>query len=280
MTLVSILFDSALSWTWVTSNPDSSAQIFAFMPSICGVAVGISGGEIQTYGLQVNIPSSYKSPADVGQLGTIWLGYMPQNTVNTLAAQIKVASSAFYTGLQNPVAQSLAQHVVSGFAVDSVSDPNGGQGGSNAVASGGSTTEGSSKSREDAIIGVVSALGAIALCVLAFLVYRSVQRRRELRHHRLSDPPNTEAWNAGVRQEARDFDQDSIGGQRRRSFYFAEDSLRTFSQYGAPQQQQQNNNVQEMAEAMRTSPTSGMTQRRVLPSAISAPRLQESTMNW
>lgn len=251
------------------------SQVRVFFPS-GQLSDLLTDTQILTYGLSVNIPASYRSTADINQLGTIWLAYIPSSDVNPLAAAIKVSSSAFYTGVSNQVAQTLAAHVVSGFNIDSVSQPSTAGNGGNSVPDESDSSSGgvsdSGNGRKDAIIGVVSALGAVALCVLSFLIYRSVQRRRELRHHRLSDPPNAEAWNAGIRQQGRDFDQDSVGGQRRRSFYFAEDSLRSFSHVQNP--------GQDMTEAMRTSPTSGVTQRRVLPAAISAPRLQESTMNW
>jgi len=267
-TLVSILFDLSLDWPFVISNQNTAAQIFAFMPTICAVAVGIDASQVLSYGLKVNIPTSYQSTQDSSQLGTIWLAWMPSDTVSELAREMKLSSSAFYNGVQNVVAHDLASHVISGFDVTSVPPPSSANSGNGGLSDTGATSDPSDKTREDAIIGVVSALGAIALCVLLFLGYRAYQRRQEIAHRRLSDPP-TDAWNAGIRQEGRDYDQDSIGGQRRRSFYFAEDSLRTVPQ----------TNGQEMAEAMRTSPTGGMS-RRIVPNAISAPRLQESTMNW
>lgn len=118
-----------------------------------------------------------------------------------------------------------------GFALDSVADPNSSTDGSSLNASSSSASS-SSKSRQDAIIGVVSALGGIALLVLLFLLWRSYKRRQELAHRRLSEPVQDGGLGGadiiGARPDGRDFDQDSVGGQRRRSFYFAEDSLRGF----------------------------------------------------
>jgi len=152
-----------------------------------------------------------------------------------------------------------------------VADPNLNGDSGNGNISGPQSSSGSSKSRQDAIIGVVTTLGVIALLVLVFLVYRSLKRRRELAHRRLSDPPVEGAAIAGARPEGREFDQDSVGGARRRSFYYAEDSLRGYQ--GTPGEEGQYDS--------RVSPQSGMTQRRnVMPAAISAPILQESSMNW
>jgi len=62
------------------------------------------------------------------------------------------------------------------------------------------------------------------------------------------------------------FDQDSIGGQRRRSFYFAEDSLRGFGS--------------EAGTAVAGSQDPQLARRNVVPNAIGAPHLTQSSMHW
>jgi hypothetical protein len=272
-TFIGILFDLELNWPFVVGSPVSSTQIFAYIPMIIATALGIQGEisfpyvghiivtqdfffsigtQILTWALQVYIPTSYQTPADAAELGTLWLGYVPSSLVTTLSQEILAKQSSFYTGESNLVALALASHVNSGFSIISVSDPNSG------------STKGTSddgKSRRDVIIGVVTSLGAIALLVLVFLTYRVMKNRRELAHRRLSDPPDI--GSAGVRPEGQDFDQDSVGGARRRSFYYAEDSLRGF----------------EASE--QVAGPSVMTQRRaIIPAIISAPVLQESSLNW
>ena len=102
------------------------------------------------------------------------------------------------------------------------------------------------------------------------MIYRSFRRRRELAHHGLSDAigvgmrgAESGGYFTGQRPEGREFDEDSLGGQRRRSFYYAEDSLRAREEQGSP-------------ESVGAGPM--MSQRRVVP--ISAPVLTESSMNW
>ena len=216
------------------------------------------------------MPTTYQSAADQSDLGTMWLGYIPSDLVDTLAAEIKAKQSAFYTGVPDTVAQALAAHVNTGFSITSVADPNLSPGsstsssGTGAGAVGSTSSEG--KARQDAIIGVVSALGAIAVLVLVFLVYRSMKRRKQLAHRRLSDPPDVVV---GTRPEGREFDQDSVGGARRRSFYYAEDSLRGYA----------GERNEDVGPSAAVNPQ--VTQRRnVIPAAISAPILRESSMNW
>jgi len=254
------LFELELNWPFVVSNAVSSTQIFAYVPIIIATALGIPTSHILTWALQVYIPTSYHQPSDAAQLGTLWLGYVPSTLITTLSQDILAKQSKFYTGESDAVAQALAQLVDSGFSILSVSDPNSGN-------TQGTTSSGNGgTSRQDAIIGVVSSLGAIALLVLAFLAYRMMRRRRELAHRRLSDPPDMDS--AGVRPEGQDFDQDSVGGARRRSFYYAEDSLRGFQD-------------ERQDELTHIAGPSIMTQRRVLPGTpISAPVLRESSLNW
>lgn len=233
------------------------------------------------------IPTTYQSSGDLMQLGTQWLGYIPTPLVSTLAAQIKVKNSPFYTGTDG-VAAELAQHVNSGYAINSV-PASSGVAGTNADGTAVGAVAAAaqqSKTRQDAIIGVVSALGAVALLVLVFLVFRSMRHKRLLAHRRLSDPPMGQSeWEAaGARPEGREFDQDSLGAPRRRSFYFAEDSLRGYAEAtgAGPGAQGAAPGTDRMDEdRWDARPVQQMSQRRnVVPAAISAPILRESSMNW
>ncbi|EIW81240.1 hypothetical protein CONPUDRAFT_56067, partial [Coniophora puteana RWD-64-598 SS2] len=180
--------------------------------------------------------------------------YLPQDQVSTLASLISDEHSEFYTA-QSGIAFELAACVDPALAITSISGPKG---------SNSSSDSNSSRVRRDAIIGVCSSLGGIALIVLAYIAYRAVKRRRELAHRRLSDPGDL----AGARPDGQAFDQDSIGGQRRRSFYYAEDNIR--GQQGVRADEEQ---YDQYSQAMRE-------RRNITPGAISAPILQQSSMNW
>ncbi|KZP26254.1 hypothetical protein FIBSPDRAFT_854879 [Athelia psychrophila] len=94
---------------------------------------------------------------------------------------------AFCTG-SGGIDKALADHVDSSFAINSVT-PDAGSGSSGGSGSSASAPESAaSKTRQDATIGAVNALGAIALAILTLLIYPGCKRRQEIAHHRLGDP--------------------------------------------------------------------------------------------
>lgn len=240
--------------------------MFVYFPMTIANALDIPVSKVQTLYLQAYKPTSYTGPADIAHLGTMYLAYLPTENVTNLAAQIKAHSSPFYTA-STGLAKELAVHVDATFAINSVTDPNSGSSSAAAVAA---ASDNASLTRQNAIIGVVSALAGLALIMLAYLVYKSYLRKRELAHRRLTDP-----MIAGVRPN-RDFDVDSVGAPRRRSFYFAEDSLG-----GAPATAPRATSVgSDESYTYHFSPEQMRERRHVIPGTISAPQLQQSSMNW
>lgn len=277
--LCSILFSNFLPWDFVAQNTQSQGQIFAWIPFIIAQALNIPPTATPPFALQVFVPNAYQGPADADDLLTEYLFYLQDDLVPVLANQIKVESSPFYS-IGEPY-KELADQVDPAFALTSVPNPNAVPGSPSTASSRGN------KSRTDTIIGVVSALGGLALVVLGILIFNGVKRSRQLRHLRLSDPnlPNDPYPD----RTGRDFDQDSVGGPRRRSFYFAEDSLRgeshTAEQSTVPTVQTQTQyTVQPESQIQyipRTSPENIRERRApVVPGAISAPILTQSSLNW
>ena len=177
--------------------------------------------------------------------------------MSTLASLISNQKSSFYEDQSGSIPSALAACVDPSLQLDAISGPT--PGGS----SSGNSSSGSNV-RQDAIIGVVSSLGAIAIMIVAYVGLKAYKRRRALAHRRLSD--NVEY--VGVRPDGQEFDRDSVGGQRRRSFYYAEDSLRGFQSTRADEDGYDHHvtNVRE--------------RRAIQPGTISTPILRESTMNW
>lgn len=270
MSAVTLLFDQGLNWPWVVNHDAAAIQIFGHMPGVISNALQIPASQVKGWALKPYVPSTYRSAQDANELGTTYITYIPSDRVNDLAVMIRAKQSSFYTA-PTAIGNQLAARIVPSFAIDTATSPlgEGNGGGPNGAAN---SSNSSSNSRQDAIIGVVSALGGIALLVLLFLLYRAWQRKREMAHRRMSDPPA--GMFDGSRPEGRAFDQDSIGGNRRRSFYFAEDSLR-----GPGQEQQQSYSAYNDEYSYTNQGGAGMTQRRV-GQPISAPMLRENTMNW
>ena len=265
------------------------------------------------------MPITYTSAADQLALGTLWVGYIPTPQVDALAAQIKAKQSKFYTAVPIEAARQLAARVLSGWGITgtisgsagSGSSSSGGAGGAGGgVGSGtgaiGGAGSGSTDVRRDAIIGVVSSLGAIALVVFAVLGVQYLKRRREMgrQHTRLADAASSSASlgsgaggrggrDGGVVVGEREFDRDSVGAPRRRSFYFAEDSLRGWEVErgeavlagGGGGGVADEFGIQQVSGLKRQQQQQqGMSQRKVgpvvVPGLISAPILRESSMNW
>jgi hypothetical protein len=277
--LCSLLFTSFLNWEFVVTHTQSQGQLFLWTPRIISQALNISSTETPPFALQVFVPDTYQGPNDAQMLLTEYLFYLPSSLVSVLANEIRVLSSPFYN-IEEPY-KDLAAQVDAAFALTSVPNPNTVPGATSTAPSRGT------KSRTVTIIGVVSALGGLALIFLGILIFNGVKRSRELRHQRLSDHnlPNDPYPD----RTGRDFDQDSVGGPRRRSFYFAEDSLRgqpqTAEQSTVPMEQAQTQYVVQPGSQIqyisRSSPEN-MRERRapVVPGTISAPVLTQSSLNW
>ncbi|TCD62106.1 hypothetical protein EIP91_007481 [Steccherinum ochraceum] len=277
-TFISILFDPSLRWSWVTSNTDAASQIFAYTPVLIQNAIGVSADQVMTYALQFWQGTNYQSAADVDKLLTMYLAYIPSDKVDQLAQELLAKNSAFYTQAGYPYTQ-LAAHVDATFPVSGAVASDGSDDGADPATGGGSapaSTSSSSKTRENVIIGVVSSLGAVTLLVLAFLVVRALKQRRELAHRRLSDPPQGRLAGddgfVGARPDNQEFDRDSVGGARRRSFYYAEDSLRA------------DEVVATYDHTMSGAADAQMRERRpgvnVNAGMIGTPVLRDNTMNW
>jgi len=277
--LCSLLFTSVLPWKFVVSHPQSQGQLFLWTPIIISQALNISSTDTPPFALQVFVPDTYQGPKDADMLLTTYLFYLPTSLVSVLANEIKVLSSPFYN-IAEPY-KDLARQVDAAFALTSIPNPNTVPGATSAAPSR------ENKSRTATIIGVVSALGGVALIVLGILIFNGVKRSRQLRHQRLSDSnlPNDPYPD----RTGRDFDQDSVGGPRRRSFYFAEDSLRgqpqAAEQSTVPIAQAQTQYVAQPGSQIqyisRSSPENIRERRApVMPGTISAPILTQSSLNW
>lgn len=272
-TFITIAFRLTLNWKFVATNVQSVGQLFLYTPQLIYTALKIDANQVKPYGLAPYAAKDYNG--DPQTLYTTWQGYIPNNLVDPLQNMINARQSAFYTDMTDTAGQ-LAQNVIVGFPLRYAADPSSGPpgtGGPNSSPNNNATTlSAASTQRRNAIIGVVAAIGGIALIVLAWWLIKSYRRRRDAAHRPLgdADPLGYTGAGYGATEEGMRERPPSVGpdGIRRNSFYFAEDSLRGYTDPARPDE----------VEAGVGSSAGG--RRPVGGQAISGPVLRQNTLGY
>ncbi|KAF8961714.1 hypothetical protein BDZ97DRAFT_1921045 [Flammula alnicola] len=153
------------------------------------------------------------------------------NIVDTPAMEIRAKQLKFYTSVGGSIAQDLGDHINSGFSLLSMDWYQWRQWWDEQL-----------HHKHHALVAIM---------------YQLMKCRRQLAHHCLLIMGGIVE---GVRPE--EFDQDSMGGARRWSFYFAEDLLREY----------QDERQEDIQYESRTDP--GMSQRRNVVLAVISDQLQ------
>ena len=184
---------------------------------------------------------------------------------------------------------------------------------STTVVGGGGTTSGSSSdhvdpsasSRRNAIIGVCAAFGVILVGVVIWWAYKSFKRQQEKAHRRLTYNSENMHQSGGYGSTgmggytagpvARSFSDGAqspppganpfegrgsmeVNDERRRSFFYAEDSLRGFSV--ARGEEDQGGTYNQIIRGQTLQPGGQQRRAPIQVGAISAPILRESSLNW
>lgn len=177
-TLISILFTEQMGWAWICSEPDASAQIFAFMPSLIGNAINITTNDVLTDKLVAYQPEDYNG--STGTILSVYLGYIPSSYVDALSAAIKAPNSAFYTK-QSGIPLQLSKVVnptlpITAYAAQGVSNK-AVDVSSNSASSDGNDSASSDK-KKTIIIAVVTSIGVFALALLAFFAIKAARKNK------------------------------------------------------------------------------------------------------
>lgn len=115
---------------------------------------------------------------------TMWQGYIPSGTVDTLASYIQTPGSPLYR--QSGIPGQLAMEIDPSFPLAG--------GGSNST--GATAVSKSTNKRRDIIIGVCVAVGSLIWIALAYWIYRKVKRNHDNHvHRRLSEHMSTYGTN-------------------------------------------------------------------------------------
>lgn len=93
-TLVSVLLTPSLSWSWLLSNSNASAQIFAYMPVLLANKLDLPQTSVLTDSLEAYEPPNWRG--NDKDVRSVWLGYVPTSKVDSLAQMIVDTQSALY----------------------------------------------------------------------------------------------------------------------------------------------------------------------------------------
>jgi hypothetical protein len=179
-TKIGILFQkSSVPWTWLLSSSETAGQILAYLPPHLQQVLELASDQVKVVGLQAFVPSDYHTESD---LMTIFIAFLPNEDVATLASMIRTLTSPFYE-TSDPVAKEIAKNVVASYDITSLEGVNNENGSTNPTSS---TTTKADNSRRNAIIGVSVTFGLIALIVLIWWGVRTYRNRQEGMHKRLS----------------------------------------------------------------------------------------------
>ncbi|SPO21073.1 related to transmembrane mucin involved in surface sensing via MAP-kinase cascade [Ustilago trichophora] len=165
-TSIGLLFKQDMKWSWVISQADLTAQIFAFMPDLVGQSAGLESSKVSTVKLASYSPetATTASPSTLSTARTLYMAYVPTSSVEDIQAMISNTSSPFYASAAPGAPQQLASQVDPTFNILSVA-------GQVAAGAKQKSTSGSRGSKDDStlrnsLIGVGCGLaGAFALVV-------------------------------------------------------------------------------------------------------------------
>lgn len=169
-----MLLDQSENWEWICENSEASGQVLLYIPQLVATALNISRDDVKVYALQAYEGASYDGNADT--LLTAWLGWVPNDLVDSLQAMVKAPNSKFYTSA-NGILSELAQAIDPSFSLMSYSSEKATIASSNVATDGSSSSNSSGESAKNKkiIIGVVVAGGVLILAIAAALAVRATK---------------------------------------------------------------------------------------------------------
>lgn len=166
--LISILLNlDTLPWTFVYGNPESQSQIFIAFPKLLSKALDIPFTSVKNLALQVYQGAGQKEE----QLGTQWLGYIPQDQFSTLEAYISTPSSPLYN--QTGLAGQVAAQIDPSYPITSFMNK---QAQSTQTAH---TEAQNDKRKRNIIIGVCVGVGGALWAAISIWIYKRLKRSNE-----------------------------------------------------------------------------------------------------
>lgn len=166
VTLVSFLFDQdQLPWPFLCDSPDTVAQIFRYGPAMVSSVLNVSSTDMTNSAL---VAYQKLDTEDVDQLASVYLLYVPNESVDSLQQLVSSTKSKFY--VQDGVQGQLAKQVDPSLKLTAF------------VSSDSATVDGK-KSKDDddddgddksktTIVAVCSSFGGVIALLIGVLVFR------------------------------------------------------------------------------------------------------------
>jgi hypothetical protein len=217
-TLVSLLFDQSLSWTWMVQNSNASGQVLFYTPLVIMAALGLTNAsDVQTVALEAFQPVTFDG--DASKLLTVFLAFVPASSASDLQAMVSAPTSQFYQ--QSGIQSQIAAAVVPTFSIFSYSSTAAAPGTGDSSALSASDTSANAaadagKQRSNTIIiAVVVTFGVVMLALAGWAAFRSTKRGAILLSSRQQEPrtdPHHREFQLGQggRMQTRDSTSSSI----------------------------------------------------------------------
>ncbi len=178
-TSIGVLFKQDMQWSWVISQADLTAQIFAFMPDLVGQPAGLETSKVSTVKLASYSPEA-NSTATTDTLSTartLYMAYVPSSSVEDIQALISNTSSPFYTSAASGAPQQLASQVDPTFNILSVAGIVASGSKQNAKSSSG--TDSDSPKLRNSLIGVGCGLAGCFALVAGGMFWRKQRNAKD-----------------------------------------------------------------------------------------------------
>lgn len=153
-----VLFRDSLSWSWVVSQRNTTAQIFTYMPRALAAALDIEHLAINALRLE-----RYKNHSTIPL--TLYVAYAPNSTATALRSAILQRDSPLYSSHVSKVATELVSQINSSYDPFWYTGIPRGDSGDHVHA------------RDQAIAGGVGGIGGAAVLVILFYVFQRALRR-------------------------------------------------------------------------------------------------------
>ena len=167
--LISILFKSTIPWVWITTQRETTAQIFTYMPQIIAHAIQCDASDVSTVQLRRFSPAN--SPVDIdinARFRTLYMAYLPMHKSKLLSSLIHDVNSLFYEPDGGIVPQQIVREVDPSFNLFEFSQKPGN----------GATGSISDETRDALVGSFVGVGGAVSLGLLIWLVQRHLKQRK------------------------------------------------------------------------------------------------------